>query len=54
MNKRSHDQAAPLACPLASSHDHRLSPWDKALWRITPGALALCGAALLSRAGGRS
>lgn len=46
--------AAPLASPVALSHDRRSPLWHEAFRRITPGALALAWCVLLSRAGGRS
>lgn len=42
----------PVACPLAPGQDRRLPPWGMASARITPGALALYVAVLLSCAGG--
>ncbi len=43
---------APVAAPLASSQARLTSPWDGALWRITPGALAAVYVKLLLLGGG--
>jgi hypothetical protein len=37
---------APVASPVASSHDLCLSLWAGVFARITPGALAVCGVVL--------
>jgi hypothetical protein len=44
---------APVAAPVASSHDCHSPLWSGALVRITPGALSLLCAVLLFLAGGR-
>jgi len=52
MTQRLLVRGAPVAAPVASSHDRYSPLWDGPFQRITPGALAAVRV-LLSRAGGR-
>jgi hypothetical protein len=44
----------PLASPVALRHDRRSPLWQRAFWRITPGALSLPLSVLLFVLGGWS
>jgi hypothetical protein len=46
--------AAPIGAPIASSSGCRSPLWDRAFWRITPGALARLLGVLLLLVGGRA
>lgn len=52
MSPRPLIEGAPVAAPLASSHDHRVPLWGGLPARITPGALPFPLEVLLSLPGG--